>query len=134
MSVRARIAVAAVAVVALAWLGVMERDARRQAEGIAAAGRLHVPGSFARAEDDLRAARLLNPDAAPDFARAVLYQGAGRPAQALALLERVVRREPDNLAAWGLLYSVTREPEPEIARRALAAKRRLDPVNARRPR
>ena len=128
----ARIAVVAVAVAALAWLGVMERDARLQADGIAAAGRLHVPGSLSRAEDDLRAARFLNPDAAPDFARAVLYQGAGRPRQAYALLERMVRREPDDLAAWGLLYTVTREREPDVARQALAAQRRLDPVNARR--
>jgi hypothetical protein len=132
--VGARVAVVAVAAVALAWLGVMERDARLQAEGIAGASRLHAPGTFGRAEDDLRAARFLNPDATPDFARAVLYQGAGRPRQASALLERIVRREPDNLAAWGLIYAVTREREPEAARRALAAHRRLDPVNARRPR
>lgn len=128
----ARVAVAAVAVAVLAWLGVMERDVRLEARGVDAARRLSDPGSFARAESDLRGARLLSPDTAPDFSRALLYQAAGRPQQATALVEDIVKREPDNRLAWGLLRSIARDRDPAAAARALAEQRRLDPVNARR--
>jgi predicted Zn-dependent protease len=128
----ARVAVAAVALVALAWLGVMERDVRLEARGIDAARRLSDPGSFARAEADLRGARRLNPDTGPDFSRALLYQAAGRSQRAAALVEDIVRREPDNRLAWGLLRAIARDRDPATAARALAEQRRLDPVNARR--
>lgn len=127
MGIAARAAVAIVAVVVLAWLGVMERDARLQASGVAAAA---PPPDFARADADLRAARLLNPDTAPDTARAVLYNSVGRKPQAAALLEDVLRREPDNLTAWALLLLVARDDDPAAVRRALAARRRLDPLSA----
>jgi hypothetical protein len=113
----ARVAVAVVAVVALAWLGAMERSVRLQATGGDAA---------------LRDARLLNPDMTPDVRRAFLYQGTGRQAEAAALLEDVLRREPENLDAWGLLYAFTRDRDPAAARRALAARERLDPLGAAR--
>jgi predicted Zn-dependent protease len=112
-----RVAVVVVALVALAWLGVMERAERLQASGAT--------------EADYRAARLLNPDTVPDVRRAFLYQGTGREREAAALLEDVLRREPDNLDAWGLLYTFTRERDPATARRALAARARLDPLGAR---
>lgn len=123
----ARVTVAAVAVAVLAWLGVVERGVRLQAgvPGAAAAGDL------AGAEADLRAARFLNPDAGPDLRRAVLYQGSGREAEAVALLEAVLRREPDNLPAWGLLRTFAGQRDPAAARRALEARRRLDPQGAR---
>ncbi len=74
-----RVAVAVVAVVAIAWLGVMERDARLLARGQAAA----EAADSARAEADFRAARLLNPDATPDLGRALVVaerraRGRGR--------------------------------------------------------
>jgi predicted Zn-dependent protease len=125
--VTARIAVAAVAVLVLAWLAVMERDVRLLATGSAAAERRDV----AAAEADFRSARTLNPDTTPDLRRAFLYQATGRGEEAVALLENVVRREPDNLPAWGLLLTFTRESDPATARRALAAARRLDPQRAR---
>ncbi len=56
--------------------------------------------------------------------------GRGREREAAALLERVVEREPDNLTAWGLLLAFARERDPAAARRALAARRRLDPLRA----
>jgi hypothetical protein len=130
----ARVVVGVVAVAVLAWLGVMERDTRLQASGLAAARQLHMPGSFERADADLRAARLLNPDTTPDLARAVVYQAAKRPEPAAALVEDILRREPENLRAWGLLLSIARDRDPAAARRALAAQHRLDPVNAFRRR
>jgi hypothetical protein len=129
--VAARIAVGLVAVVVLAWLGVMERDHRLYVSGVTGAGKVRTPADLARAEADLRAARLLNPDISPDLSRAILYVGAGRARQATALAEDVLRREPDNLRAWGLLYSLSHERDPAAAERALAARRRLDPLNAR---
>jgi hypothetical protein len=125
----ARVAVGLVAVVALAWLGVMERDQQLQARGVRAAQ--DASHDFARAAADFRAARLLNPDSAPDVNRAFIYQRLGRGRAARALLDDVLRREPDNLAAWGVLFTFARDHDPATAERARAARRRLDPVSVR---
>lgn len=117
------------ALAVIMWLAVMERDVRLQQRGVDAAqqGR----SGFARAEAAFQDARLLNPDTAPDVARAFLYQRAGRREQAATLLRDVLRREPDNLTAWGVLFAFTRDHDPATAERARAARRRLDPVSAR---
>jgi len=128
----ARVAVALVATLVVGWLAVLERDTLLQERGVKASGHLKVAGNGARSESALRDARLLNPDTAPDLSRALLYQGQGREREASALLADVVRREPDNLAAWGQLYVLTRGSEPATARRALAAAVRLNPLSARR--
>jgi predicted Zn-dependent protease len=112
-----RVAVIVVALLVLGWLVAMERAERLQSSGAT--------------EADYRAARWLNPDTLPDVRRAFLYHGTGRQAEAAALLEDVLRREPDNLDAWGLLYAFTRERDPATARRALEARARLDPLGAR---
>jgi predicted Zn-dependent protease len=127
----ARIGVAIVAALVLAWLGVMERDARLLARGIEAAGGAGRPADLPRAEAAFRSARLLNPDTRPDVLRAAIQSRRGRHAEAVAALEAVVRREPDNLGAWSVLSSVGKD-DPAIVGRALAARARLDPVNARR--
>jgi tetratricopeptide (TPR) repeat protein len=120
-----------VAVLVVAWLGVMLRDARLLSSAVEASGRLQAAGDAERAAADFRAARLLNPDTAPDVGLALLLQTEGRRAQATALLEDVVEREPENLTAWGLLYNVARSEDPATARRAFEARRRLDPIRAR---
>jgi predicted Zn-dependent protease len=125
----ARAVVAVVAVVVIAWLGVMERNTRLEAAGTAATARQ----DFARAESDFRAARLLNPDTMPDARRAYVYALSSRPREAVALLVDVVQREPENRAAWGVLEEITRASQPAIARRARAALDRLDPLNAASP-
>jgi predicted Zn-dependent protease len=122
-----RVIVAVVAVAVIGWLGVMERDTRLLASGGKAAGQR----DFTRAESDFHAARALSQDTTPDLRRAFLYQAGGRADEAVALLEDVVRREPDNLPAWGLLLTFTRERDPATADRARAAIRRLDPLRAR---
>jgi predicted Zn-dependent protease len=126
--VPARACVAAIAVAAIVWLGTMERDLRLQASAVAAAERQ----DFARAEEDLRRARLLNPDTLPDIRRAFVLQGTARSREARALLEDVLRREPENLSAWRLLEAFTRDRDEVTRRRALAAIRRLDPVGSER--
>jgi hypothetical protein len=127
----ARACVVLVAVVALAWLGVMERDERLSSRGLALSGHLSVPGNFVRADSDLRHARFLNPDPTPDLYRSLLYQGAGRIRRSESIAAEVVRREPDNLAAWIQLFSLARGRDPAV-RPALAALRRLDPLEAPR--
>lgn len=135
--VAARAGVALVAVVVLAWLAVMEYDARTLKHGVETASEMFTAGNpspegFRSAESDFRDARLLTPDTTPDLHRAVLYRVHGRTSQAVALLEDVVRREPDNVTAWNVLYALVRDGDPVAARRALAARRRLDPLSVRR--
>ena len=130
----ARLAVAVVALVAIGWLAVMERDARLYERGIAAGGSLDDPDTIARAQADLEDARLMSPDRTPDIGRALVLSTAGRTSEARALLEDVVRSEPDNLSAWTALGWANDGADPALDRRVMAEMRRLDPLNAgRRP-
>jgi hypothetical protein len=131
--VAARIVVGLMAVLILAWLGVMARDARLQNRGVKTASDMVVSGQlrpegFRSADADFRAARFLSPDTTPDVHRAVLYEVHGRAPRAIALAKEIVRREPDNVTAWNVLFALTRERDPATARRAAAARRRLDPL------
>jgi hypothetical protein len=126
---RAAVAMAAVAV--LAWLAIMYRDARLQAEGVRLAGHITGRADLERADAAFRAAKLLNPDTTPDLARALLSYGAGRAGDGIAGVEVVLRREPENLVAWGVLLTMTRDRDRPAAARAAAARRRLDPLDAR---
>ena len=123
----ARVTVAIVAVLVIGWLGVMERDERLLQRGVKSS----AAGDAARAEQAFRDARLLNPDSAPDLLRSFLYVGTERRGEAKTLTEDVLRRESDNLTAWAVLLKISRGADPAAERRALAARRRLDPVNAR---
>ena len=130
----ARLAVAVVALVAIGWLAVMERDARLYERGIAAGGRLDDARTVARAEADLEGARLLNPDRTPDVGRSLVLWTSGRAGEARALLEDVVRSEPDNLSAWTALGWVNDGEDPALEQRVRAQMRRLDPLSGgRRP-
>ena len=124
----ARAGVAVIAVLALAWLAVMERDVRLEARGAAALRSKPEPAVLARAETDLRRANLLNPGTEPDLNRALVRRARGRTAESVALLEDVLRREPENVTAWRILMVLS----PRDIGRSLAAQRRLDPLNARR--
>jgi tetratricopeptide (TPR) repeat protein len=124
--------VAGVALLVVAWLGVMERDWRLQQRGVEALQPGSSAADLARAETDLRRAGLLNPDTAPDVNLALVHQARGEPARALALIGDVVEREPDNLTAWATLALLARSGgDAEAAERAFEARRRLDPLNAR---
>ncbi len=126
----ARVGVAAFAVLVLGWLAVMERDLRLQRDGAAALRPGASAAQLAEAESDLERARLLNPDPAPDVSLALLYRARGEEARALAAIEDVVRREPDNLSAWATLAVLGRD-DAAVRARFEAALRRLDPVSAR---
>ena len=120
---------ALVAVLVIGWLAVMERDARLYDRGIAAGGSLDDPATIARAESDMRDARLLNPDRTPDLGLAVILNTTGRKAAARTVLEDIVRDEPDNLSAWDALDFVNDDRDPALKRRAAAEIRRLDPLS-----
>jgi hypothetical protein len=130
--VLARIAVAVIAIAAVGWLAVLERDERLYQRGIAAGGRLNNPRTIAKAESDLEKARLLTPDRTADGARALILWTAGRAAHARPVLEDIVASEPDNLSAWTALGWVNAGDDPALERRAAAQMRRLDPLNGGR--
>jgi cytochrome c-type biogenesis protein CcmH/NrfG len=130
--VLARACVAVIALAVLAWLGIMERNVRLEARGAAAVRPGAPVDGLEAAETDLRRARLLNPDAQPDIDLALVYRARGEAARASAAIEDVVRREPDNRVAWGVAFVLARGRDQEASARALAALRRLDPLNARR--
>jgi hypothetical protein len=127
----ARVVVAGLAVVVIAWLGVIVRDRHVQQRGVATT-KARAPGYVARADSDFRSARFLNADSTPDLARAVLYQGAGQPARSAALAQSIVKSEPENLTAWGQLLIVSRGRDPGTFRRSLATILRLDPLAFRK--
>jgi hypothetical protein len=121
----ARIAVVAVSVVVLAWLGVRERDVRVQSRALAESGQAPI----SKAYRDFRRARFLNPDTAPDVLLGLLDSVHSQRARGIARLEDVVRREPENLFAWGQLYKIAQGHDRAATQRALAALARLDPLD-----
>lgn len=138
-----RAVLAVAAVVALAWLGVMERDVRLLARATSLSARLTTGDDVACARSRtargsctdfgaalaaFRGAGLLNPATAPELSRGLL-EGAGHWRRLAAACEAVLRREPDNLAAWSTLALVTRGHDPGTVHRAGVALHRLDPLD-----
>jgi predicted Zn-dependent protease len=124
----ARVALAALALLALAYLSVGLRNVvlAERAERLAALPDA-TPAQVAEAERLLERVRLLDPDTRPLLAEAVLLTSHGRTEEGRALAERAVRREPDNLLAWGVLADVTRQADPARSRAAEARRRELSP-------
>jgi predicted Zn-dependent protease len=125
-----RLGLAALAIVVLAWLalslrglGLSERGERLTATPDA------TPAQVEEAEQALEDARFLNPDTRPLLAEGALLSARGgrRAREGVALIERAVRREPDNVVAWGVLAAATRELDPERSRQARARQRELSP-------
>jgi Flp pilus assembly protein TadD len=121
-----RVALAALAVLVIAWLVIMERNTRLEAGSLNQAARGHT----AQALRDLHDAELLNPDTTPLLRRGLLYFTRGNAAQTRAALNSVLAKEPDNLQAWSGLLALSRHGDPAGTRRALAAIKRLDPLDA----
>ena len=123
----ARIGVAVIAVLVLAYSAVLLRDARLQERGTDAA---RERGGAEQAARDYDAARFLNPDTGPDVGLAFALQAQRRAREAVAAAEDVVRREPENLTAWRLLSVLTVELDPARSRQAAARARALDPLGS----
>ena len=93
------------------------------------------PATFNARVDDVRAARLLNPDSQPDIAIAGDYALRSAPGDldyALAMMDAVVHREPENLQAWVDLLGIQEFRHDQAGARAAAAHiRLLDPRDTR---
>lgn len=114
----ARIVLATVAVLVIAWTAVLLRDLEvgRDAVDARDAGRLE-------------SARFLDPSLYWDQIRAGVLLISGDP-DAAAQAEAVIRAEPDNIAAWSLLRVATRDTDPRRSAQATRALRRLNPLTA----
>jgi hypothetical protein len=124
----ARLALAFLAVLVLAWLGVMLRDARllRPASFVVIESPPPSRQRFLEAMRHLRESELLNPDTTPKLDRARFLSLRGRPREALVLANQVVDDEPENLEGWGVIYTAARGID---ARREAQARTRILELN-----
>jgi hypothetical protein len=124
----ARVAVAIVALLIVAWLAVLVRDQQVGHAGVQSIIDRPDMGErdWNRALDQMRAADLLDPSTDWSMGRAN-YLMVRDPERARLIAESVVRREPNNLAAWMVILRATRETEPERARQAERHILRLNP-------
>jgi hypothetical protein len=131
--VAARVLLALLAVLVLAWVGVLARNHElgREAALRAFLGPEPNPGERERDLKTLEDAELLDPNAYWRVARAnyLLLDGDAREAARTA--EALVRDEPENLFAWSALMRATARTEPRRSAEAAAAIRRLDPLGER---
>lgn len=121
---------AIVAVAAIAWLAVNLRNLDRFEDGERLGlARNATPTQVDRAARLLDDSRFLNPDTRPMLSEGSLLvaRGHGREREGLALLEEAVRREPDNVLAWGVLAGATRRLDPARSRAARARVLELSP-------
>jgi predicted Zn-dependent protease len=132
----ARIAVFALAMIAVAWLGLSYRNSRLEHDAQLVAVQKAPPrAQIDRALSDLRSAEALNPDhSTGDATRVALHVRAGRLDLARADLERLVDREPENAEAWVLLASLTQRSDPARSAQARARLRQLNPYETTRAR
>lgn len=124
-----RFALLAVAILALAWLGVLWRDHRIvDGESPALLGDARLTAAeFERGEERLRDAALLNPD--PTWRLNLGLALIGRDQRrAVAELRPVVEAEPENVTAWKLLFVAARGADERLAERARERIERLDPL------
>jgi hypothetical protein len=123
-----RVALALIAIVLIAWFAVLVRN---QVIGQAATGRIVDASSMSTSEwrsamDDLRRAELLDPSTTWRVGRANYLVLRDRR-EALEVATSVVRREPDNLAAWAVVLKASEGLDPERAAHARREIRRLNP-------
>ena len=123
--------VALVAVLVVAWLGVLYRDervAKTASDKIFYQNPL-PPAEYERQMNRLRDARLVDPDRSWQLVQVRYMLLYGQPRRAIEAAERFVRSEPDSLEGWVLLFSAARELDSGRAREAAAQIRRLDPLS-----
>jgi hypothetical protein len=128
----ARVLLAVIAIVLIAWFGLVFRNYRLGSE--AAERVIFHPGmsdaAWADSMDDLRRAETLDPSTEWSVTRANYLLLRDKPA-ALAVARSVVRKEPDNLAGWVVAAKAATGRDPAFQRRANAAIQRLNPPPSR---
>lgn len=124
-----RLVAAAGCLLVAGWcaLGALQASALERAQEIVAEGGRPTAAQAQDALALLDRAGWLNPGGEPDLVRAQLAFERDQDARAQALLEALVRREPDNIAAWDRLAAVTLDADPQTWARATAQIRRLSP-------
>ena len=126
-----RIAIAAAAIAAGIWIAFGLRSAHLQDEATALAPGPPAPPPPAeraeRARTLLRRARTLNPDVRPRLLEAGVLLYTGREREALAALDEVLRREPENLTAEAARYQALRGLDPAAAAASARRIRELAP-------
>ena len=100
-----RIGLVAVAVAAMIWLFLGWRASHFEARAIAVATHNPTPPRVAASLQQLRDAEANNADTRPLLLQGELFLLAGQPKRAVAPLQEVVRREPENFDGWRLLAS-----------------------------
>jgi len=119
----------ATAVLTAGWfaLGVRQAADINAATSIVSGGRHPSLGEARRVRGLLNSAAVLNPDSTVDLVRAALDRDQGDFRGARRILNRVVAREPDNLAAWYAL-GLSAEGSRATGLRALRNAVRLAPA------
>ena len=125
--VRAVLALAALAVAAV--LAVQAVGARADAElsRIVLSPSPPTAAQLDRGRTLLERSRRLNPDTRPDILGALLRLRADDTPGALSALRGVVRREPENLEAWGLIARLARGHDTALEATARSRVRALAP-------
>jgi hypothetical protein len=125
-----RIALLLVALAAAGWLASAypgtHDEARARAIRPGPSGKL-TPAQVQRSIDLLQDARKARPDGEIVPRLAGLELTAGRPDRAVALLEPLLRSEPDNVTAWTVLAFALADSDPGAAAQARARRQELAP-------
>jgi predicted Zn-dependent protease len=126
VTVALRIGLAVVAAAAIVWLALGFRASRLEARGIDLATRpkpLVAPSLRALIDAEAN-----NADSRPILLQGELFIFAGQPRRAIAPLEEVVRREPENFEGWRLLANAAAASgDKGLAARASARATALSP-------
>ena len=129
-----RVALFAVAAAVLVWLAVSLGDVHSLDSATRVTQSKTVP-SHARIQQALRdashAGRLHPGDTAPMLVEANLLYEDGRPRAAAAVLEKVIRKEPQNRDAWHNLAIVAFGFDKRLSQMAGARFLQLDPQEGR---
>jgi predicted Zn-dependent protease len=120
----------AIALLSAGWFALGVRQANEISAAtliVSSAGHHLTPGQVRHARALLSSAAVLNPDSTVEVLRAQLDRDQGDLRGARRILNRVVAREPDNLAAWSAL-GLSAAGSRATALRALRNAVRLDPA------
>ena len=119
---------AAVALVLGAWFALGARQAidTQRASAIASAGTTATAAQVREVRSLVRGARFVNPDRQPEVLLGQIEVERHHYARARAVLEPVIRSEPENLQAW-LFLAETADKNHELLRQALKHLHRLEP-------
>lgn len=129
-SAPARVVLLTLALLAAGWLVVSLRDVRLESR--ASALLRDRPPDLVDARRRLESARLLNASSSVDQTLAAVSWLEGDRRTAIARLQSVVRREPDNRVAWSFLARFAAETDPRRSREAARRAAALDGLRSAR--